>query len=145
MPDLTAYFSLFFAALAAATILPMQSEVLLAGLLLTGNHMPWLLVLIASVGNVMGSVVNWFLGRSLERFHDKKWFPVKPAQLHRAQRWYVRYGRWSLLLSWVPLIGDPLTVAAGIMRERLVVFTAIIAVAKVARYIVVAYAALKMA
>ena len=69
---------------------------------------------------------------------DRKWFPVKPAALARAQDWYQRYGRWTLLLSWVPIVGDPLTVAAGIMRERLVIFVALVTVAKAGRYLVVA-------
>ena len=129
MPDIAAYVSLFFVSLAAATILPMQSEAALTGFLLTGDHAPWLLVLIASTGNVLGAVVNWVLGRGIEKFHDRKWFPVKPRALNRAKNWYSRYGRWSLLLSWVPVIGDPLTVAAGVMRENILVFITIVTIA----------------
>lgn len=144
MLDIAAYASLFFISLAAATILPMQSEAALTGLLLTGNHAPWLLALIASVGNVLGAVVNWALGRGVERFHDRKWFPVKPRALNRAKNWYSRYGRWSLLLSWVPVIGDPLTVAAGVMREKLPVFIVIVTVAKTGRYIALAFVTLNV-
>ncbi|GAA5072028.1 YqaA family protein [Lysobacter panacisoli] len=131
------YLGLFAAAFVAATLLPAQSEGLLAGLVVAG-YVPWLLVLVASVGNVLGSTVNWFLGREVMRFADRRWFPVKPAQLARAQAWYARYGKWSLLLSWMPIIGDPLTLAAGVMREPLRVFLVLVAVAKVARYVVVA-------
>lgn len=144
MIDIAAYASLFFVSFAAATILPMQSEAALAGLLLTGDYAPWLLVLIASAGNVLGAVVNWALGRGIERFHDRKWFPVKRHALNRAKNWYSRYGRWSLLLSWVPVIGDPLTVAAGVMREKLPVFIAIVTVAKAGRYIALAFVTLNM-
>lgn len=144
MSDIAAYVSLFFVSLAAATILPMQSEAVLAGLLLTGDHASWLLVLIASAGNVLGSIVNWTLGRGIEKFHDKKWFPVKPHALNRAKNWYSRYGRWSLLLSWVPVIGDPLTVAAGVMRENIFVFIAIVTVAKAGRYIALTFVTLNM-
>jgi protein-S-isoprenylcysteine O-methyltransferase Ste14 len=70
-------------------------------------------VLVASVGNVAGSVINWALGRGIEHFRERRWFPIKPAALARAERWYARYGRWSLLLSWAPVIGDPLTMIAG--------------------------------
>ncbi len=85
MADLLAYVGLFAAAFGAATILPMQSEAVLAGLLLTENYsMLWLLVT-AGVGNVLGSVVNWVLGRGIERFRGWRWFPVGPAALDRAQ------------------------------------------------------------
>jgi membrane protein YqaA with SNARE-associated domain len=132
-------FGLFIAAFAAATLLPAQSEAVLVALLLQG-HSPLRLVAVASVGNVLGSLVNWWLGREIVRFGDRRWFPVKPAALERARRWYARWGRWTLLLSWLPIIGDPLTLAAGIMRERFVVFLALVAFAKTARYVVIALA-----
>jgi membrane protein YqaA with SNARE-associated domain len=136
------YGGLFALAFAAATILPAQSEAALAGLLATGSFSPAMLVLVASIGNVLGSAVNWGLGRGIERFRDKPWFPLRPATLNRATNWYRRYGRWSLLLSWMPIIGDPLTVVAGVLREPLWSFVAIVAVAKISRYLVVAGAVL---
>jgi len=136
--NLAAYAGLFGAALAAATILPAQSEAVLVGLLLTDAYSPALLLLVASVGNTTGSAVNWLLGRSVEKFCDKRWFPVDRATLARAQGWYRRYGRWSLLLSWVPLVGDPLTVAAGMMRESFPVFLLLVALAKTGRYVALA-------
>lgn len=137
---LTVYASLFFVSFAAATIIPMQSEAVLSALLLSGDYDAGLLVLVASAGNTLGAVVNWGLGLGIERFHDRKWFPVKPEALAKAKGWYLRYGRWSLLLSWLPFIGDALTVAAGIMKEKLHVFLALVAVAKTARYVVIALA-----
>ena len=134
------YLGLFLAAFVAATLLPAQSEALLVGLLLAG-YKPWLLVAVASVGNVLGSTVNWWLGRELLRFSGRRWFPVKPDALAKAQAWYGRYGKWSLLLSWVPLIGDPLTLAAGVMREPLRVFLLLVTVAKTGRYAVLALVA----
>lgn len=138
MSAFVVYGGLFLVALAAATILPMQSEAALAGLLLMKTHPLWLLLAVASLGNVLGSLVNWLLGRGIERFRDRRWFPIGPASLDRAQAWYRRYGKWSLLLSWMPVIGDPLTVVAGVLREPLPVFLALVAVAKVGRYLVVA-------
>lgn len=138
MIDLAAYGSLFLAALAAATIVPMQSEAVLVGLLLAGEQQAWLLVLVASIGNVLGSVVNWGLGRWIHRWRDRPWFPVKPDALARAEGWYRRWGRWSLLLSWAPIIGDPLTVIAGVLREPLWVFLVLVAIAKAGRYIALA-------
>jgi membrane protein YqaA with SNARE-associated domain len=136
--DIAAYAGLFLTAFIAATILPLQSEAALVALILSGDYPVWALLLVASIGNVAGSVVNWGLGRALERVRDRPWFPVKPTALARAQAWYQRYGRWSLLLSWLPIVGDPLTVAAGVLRERLVVFVALVTVAKAGRYLVLA-------
>jgi membrane protein YqaA with SNARE-associated domain len=129
---------LFTAALVAATLLPAQSETVLVALILTGKQNPWLLVAVASLGNTLGSLVNWFLGRGIERFRDKRWFPVKPQAMARAERFYQRFGKWSLLLSWMPVIGDPLTLVAGVLREPVIPFLVIVAVAKTARYIVLA-------
>jgi membrane protein YqaA with SNARE-associated domain len=136
MIDLAVYVGLFLTAFVAATILPMQSEAALVGLLLADIHPVWALVSVASIGNVAGSVVNWLLGRGIERFRERRWFPVGPAALDRAQRWYHRHGKWSLLLSWMPIVGDPLTVVAGVAREPFAVFLALVTVAKVGRYLV---------
>ncbi len=135
MDELFAYVGLFSAAFLAATILPMQSEAALVGLLLTGDY-PWMaLVAVAGIGNVLGSCVNWALGRGIERFREKRWFPVGPAALERAQRSYQRTGKWSLLLSWFPIIGDPLTVIAGVLKEPLPVFILLVGIAKLGRYL----------
>jgi membrane protein YqaA with SNARE-associated domain len=77
------------------------------------------LVAVASLGNILGSVINWLIGRGVERFRDRRWFPASQSQLDRAQAQYHRFGYWSLLMAWVPIIGDPLTLVAGIMREPL--------------------------
>lgn len=135
---MTAYFGLFLSALIAATMLPMQSEVVLAGLLALGDQPAWALIAVATAGNVLGAVVNWMLGRYFEHFRDRRWFPVRESQLDRFQRMYHRWGRWSLLLSWAPFVGDPLTVIAGVLREPLWSFTLIVLVAKLGRYLVVA-------
>lgn len=138
MSDLAVYAGLFLTALAAATILPMQSEAALVGLLLTDTYSPWLLITVASIGNVLGSAINWVLGRMIERFRDRAWFPANADALERAQRWYQRYGKWSLLLSWAPIVGDPLTVVAGVLREPFPVFLLLVAIAKIGRYLVLA-------
>jgi membrane protein YqaA with SNARE-associated domain len=138
MSDLAAYVGLFFTAVLAATLLPVNSEAALVALIVAGDQPLVALIAVASVGNVLGSTINWLLGRGIERFRDRRWFPVKAATLDKAQGWYRRYGKWSLLLSWVPIIGDPLTLAAGILRERLLVFLPLVACAKTARFIAVA-------
>jgi membrane protein YqaA with SNARE-associated domain len=126
---------LFAAAFLAATLFPFQSEAVLVALLLQGEHAPWVLLAVASIGNTLGSIVNWALGRGAAHWRDRRWFPVRPAALTRAETWYRRWGRWSLLLSWLPIVGDPLTVAAGLLRERLIVFLPLVAAAKTGRYL----------
>lgn len=135
MIDFSAYAGLFMAALLAATIVPMQSEAVLVGLLLTGEYPAAGLLAVASCGNVMGAVLNWWLGRGIEHFRHRPWFPVSEPRLNQAQSWYQRYGKWSLLLSWMPMIGDPLTVVAGVMRESFWIFLLIAGSAKVLRYL----------
>ena len=138
MTDLLVYAGMFAIALLAASILPFQSEAALAVLLIAGKQPVGLLILFASLGNIVGSTINWWLGCYINRFRDRKWFPVKDESLIRAEKWYRRYGRGLLLLSWVPIIGDPLTVAAGVLKEPLWSFLLIVAVAKISRYVIFA-------
>ena len=135
--DLAAYGALLAAAFLAATVLPAQSEAMLAGLVIAGRQPAVALVLVASLGNVAGSGLNWWIGRSIERFRARRWFPVSEAGLRRAQGWFSCLGRWSLLLAWLPVVGDPLTLVAGIMRVPLGVFLLLVTVGKVGRYLVV--------
>ncbi|SFT69106.1 YqaA family protein [Pseudomonas marincola] len=138
MLELSGYVGLFLAAFGAATLLPMQSEAVLVGLLLTDRYTVWTLLAVAITGNVLGSVLNWLLGRSIEHYRHKRWFPVSESRLEKTQQAYHRFGRWSLLLSWVPIIGDPLTVVAGVMREPFWSFLLIVTLAKAARYLLLA-------
>lgn len=138
MNDWASYAALFTAALLAATILPAQSEAVLVGLMLTGEQPVWILLVVASIGNTAGSCMTWALGRYIVRFQNHKWFPVKPEALRKAQHFYQRYGKWSLLLSWVPVIGDPLTMVAGLLREPFSVFLVLVALVKTTRYIALA-------
>lgn len=132
------YPGLFLAAFGAASLLPLQSEALLVGLLLAEAHPVAALLAVATAGNVLGSLLNWWLGRYLEHFRERRWFPASAAQLERAGRWYRRYGRWSLLFSWLPVVGDPLTLVAGVLRESLWVFLLLVTLAKGLRYLALA-------
>ena len=134
-----AYVSLFFSALIAATVFPAQSEMVLVYLVQQAAHPVWALVVVASIGNVLGSVINYALGYSVHRFKDRRWFPASPQQMDRAQAFYAKWGRYSLLASWVPIIGDPITVVAGVLRDRFLVFLILVAIAKSGRYVVLAY------
>ena len=131
------YLSLFISAFAAATILPAQSEALLAYQVSISPNAVVQLIAVATLGNVLGATFNWCLGRLTENLRAKKWFPVNEKQLQKAERFYGRYGRYSFLLSWVPIIGDPITIVAGILREPLLSFVLLVTIAKCARYVFV--------
>lgn len=134
------YFSLFATGFIAATLLPASSEVLLLALAQQGY--PALgLWLAATSGNTLGSCVNWYLGKELLRFQHRRWFPVSPAQLAKAELHFKRYGSWSLLLAWLPIVGDPLTLIAGTLRVRFGLFLMLVALGKGARYAVLLYLA----
>lgn len=135
---LSAYAALFATAFVAATLLPAQSELVLSAMLLSGHYDPIALVVAATCGNVAGSTLNWALGRFLYGYRNSRWFPFSAVAIGAAERWYSRWGHWSLLLSWVPIIGDPLTFAAGLLRTPLGWFLLIVTFAKAGRYLVLA-------
>ncbi|KQQ70104.1 YqaA family protein [Acinetobacter sp. Leaf130] len=129
------YFLLFISAFGAATLLPLQSEAVLVTLLLKGQYSALLLISIATLGNVLGSCVNWWLGLKIEQFKHRKWFPVSEKRLQQAQSFYHKYGFYSLLLSWTPIIGDPITLVAGLFKENFWRFLGIVIIAKAGRYL----------
>ncbi|PSJ44768.1 hypothetical protein C7H85_12385 [Zobellella endophytica] len=133
------YLIVFASSLLAATIAPFYSEVVLAAVLTRQPDAAVLLWALASVGNTLGSVVNWWLGKYLLHYRHKRWFPVNDNQLDRAQRWFQRFGVWSLLLAWAPVGGDALTFIAGIMKVRLALFVVLVFTGKACRYLIVIY------
>ncbi|MCA1770032.1 MAG: DedA family protein [Halomonas sp.] len=128
--------SLFVVALVSATLLPGGSEVWLARLWCLGEP-ALVLWAVATAGNTLGSLVNVWMGRYARRFQDRRWFPASPAGLARAEQWYLRFGEWSLLASWAPVVGDPLTVLAGIFRLPWWRAILLITLAKATRYAMV--------
>lgn len=136
--DLLAYAGMFWSALLAATILPGASEIVLIGFLVSDTGNPWAMLIVATAGNTIGSVVNWACGRFLIRYRDRWWFPVGGPALDRWSGLFKRYGLPSLLLAWAPIIGDVLTVAAGILRAPIGKFTLFVAIGKFARYLFIA-------
>ena len=133
------YLSLFVISFLAATILPFSSELTLAGLMATSSYDNLFLLLVASLGNVLGSVVNWILGFYSRNLSTKKWFPFKDKQIEKSSKWFNKFGRWSLLFAWVPIIGDPLTLAAGLLRVKFIEFLILVTIGKVSRYLVIFY------
>lgn len=126
--------ALAFSAFTSATLLPGTSEMAVAALHATSTVPAWLILIVASIANIAGSSVNWAMGRFLAHYSGRRWFPVSTAQLERAASSYNRYGWPSLFLSWVPVVGDPLTVVAGFLRTPFPLFLIVVAFAKTARY-----------
>ena len=133
------YLSLFGISFLAATILPFSSELTLVGLISTSNYDNLSLLVFASFGNVLGSVFNWGLGFYARNLTIKKWFPFKETQIERSSKWFSKFGKWSLLFAWVPIVGDPLTFVAGLLRVRFFNFIILVAIGKVSRYLIIFY------
>ncbi|WP_444936654.1 YqaA family protein [Microbulbifer sp. JMSA004] len=136
------FLGLFVSAFLAATILPLSSEIVLTGLLLQGLS-PWALIVVATTGNVAGSLLNYALGYWASLGVIKKWLRMSEEEFVKAEQRFKKYGVFSLFFSWVPIIGDPLTVMAGILRIRLVWFLLLVAMGKCLRYLVVYYMVLQ--
>jgi len=133
-----ALFGLFLSAFLAATILPAQSELGLGYLVMSSNYSMAVLILIASLGNTLGAMINWIVGRGIGKSVMRLEKIQASPRYQAITRWYQKYGRWTLLLSWVPIIGDPITVVAGVLREPFRSFILIVALAKTSRYVVIA-------
>ena len=132
------FIGLFIAAFLAATILPLSSELVLSGLLLSGAS-PSALVIVATAGNVLGSLTNYALGYWASLGVIKKWLKLSESEFINAEQRFKQYGLWSLLFAWVPIIGDPLTVIAGILRVRLLWFLILVTIGKSLRYLVLTH------
>lgn len=131
------YSGLFLSALIAATIVPFSSEVLFGAMIASDDFNTLGLLIAASTGNILGAVVNWMLGRYCLHWRDRRWFPFSSSQLDRASRRFNQYGAWTLLFAWVPIIGDPLTFAAGVLRVPFLLFLILVSISKTGRYLVV--------
>ena len=134
------YISLFTVAFMVATIVPFGSEMYFATLLSLNQYNNIFLLIAASIGNVLGSVFNWVCGYYINYFIKKPWFPIKKDKITKATEIFNHYGKWSLLLSWVPFIGDPITFVAGTLRFSLVQFLILVSIGKVGRYLIIYFA-----
>jgi membrane protein YqaA with SNARE-associated domain len=130
------YLSLFLISFVAATIFPLSSELTLLGLLSTNSYNFFSLILTASIGNILGSVFNWFLGFYILRHIKKKWFPFSKHQIYFSSKQFNKFGIWSLLFAWLPIIGDALTFVAGILRVNFFLFLILVSIGKTIRYLV---------
>ena len=133
------YLSLFTISFLAATILPFSSELTLAGLISTSDYDNLLLLIVASFGNTLGSVVNWALGFYSRNLTTKKWFPFKDKQIENSSKWFSKFGKWTLLYAWVPIIGDPLTLVSGLLKIKFIEFLILVTIGKFSRYFLIYY------
>ena len=133
------YITLFVVAFLSATLLPMGSEALLL-YDITQNYSLLLLWIFATLGNTLGSMLNYWLGLKGEVYLERKRY-VSVKKMEKARRFFDQYGGWTLLLSWVPVVGDPLTFIAGVLRYNFKVFTLIVFLAKGTRYAVIIFLA----
>ena len=130
---------LFFTSFIAATLLPAQSELVLASLSYRGYYDKITLLMVATFGNVLGSWINWLMGAYLIKFKDRRWFPVKEKSIKKYSKIYEKWGVWSLLFAWLPIVGDPLTVIAGIFKTNIWLFILLVTIGKLSRYSVILY------
>ena len=133
------YISLFAVSFFAATILPASSELTLASLLSINDYNTIGLLISASFGNILGSSFNWCLGFYLLKYIDNKWFPFKQNQIDKATSWFKKFGVWSLLFAWLPIIGDPLTFVAGTLKIRFSFVLLLVSIGKIGRYFFIFY------
>lgn len=136
--DAAALAGLFASALLAGSVLPAQSELVLAAMIAAGAQPTGLLVAVATAGNVLGAVINYGLGRSAARLRHRRWFPLSDAGWQRSTRLFNRHGVGILLLSWLPIIGDGFTLIAGAARTPPWLFLALVTLAKGGRYLALA-------
>lgn len=128
------YLSLFVSAFLSATLLPGSSEVVLSGLVVKQQGLLWLLWLSATVGNVLGSCVNYWLGLKMMSFQDRRWFPINAKQITKGQQVFDKYGVYSLLFAWLPVVGDPITLLGGVFKVRFSLFVLLVSIGKALRY-----------
>lgn len=144
MSDLVVYSGLFTSAFLSATLLPGSSEAALLALVVSGYRNVVLLIIVATTGNVFGSILNWYLGRFAAHLRFHRWSPINDSAFERGTAWFTRYGKWTLLLSWLPVVGDPLTVVAGAMRVGILEFTLLVTAGKLARYLFIVAVGLRV-
>jgi len=133
------YISIFFLSFLAATIIPFSSEVGLFSYMAVGKFNNELLLIFASSGNILGSCVNYILGLYIIKFKTKSWFPFKDNQILKATKWFNRFGVYSLFFAFLPIVGDPLTLIAGMFRVSFIKFIILVSFGKILRYLLIYY------
>jgi len=133
------YISIFFLSFLASTIFPFSSEVGLVSYMTLGKFNNELLLIFASLGNILGSCVNYILGLYIIKFKNKSWFPFKDNQIIKTTKWFNRFGIYSLFFAFLPIVGDPITLIAGIFRVSFLKFIILVSLGKILRYLLIYY------
>jgi len=144
MIEYSIYISLSISAFLSATILPFSSEIILTSFVLSEKYNLSMLWISATIGNILGSIINWWLGRYLIVFQEKLWFPFSQKDIDKARKIFLNYGLWILLFAWLPIIGDPLTFIAGVFRVPIFIFIVLVSLGKGIRYAIVIYLLLQI-
>jgi len=131
------YWTLFFSALISSTLMPGGSEALLSYLIIDGGNV-YMLVAIATLGNVLGSLITYGMGRFLNQTFQNSRFRMNPKHLSTAETWFAKFGQPALIFAWLPIVGDPLCFIAGMMRSHVMLFVLLITIGKFLRYAVLA-------
>ncbi len=134
LAELGIYGGLFVSAFIAATLLPAFSELSFAASLTETTGTPLILFFAVTSGNVLGATLNWWLGLKITNYQNRRWFPFSPNQINRATIQFQKYGKWSLLFAWLPIVGDPITLVAGVLRTKFSFFILAVSIGKAARY-----------
>ncbi len=132
------YPGLFLASFLASTILPFGSEGIMAYLIKSKFNL-FTVVIVASIGNFLGSCTSYYIGLAGRPYI--KYLRIEPHEIENAQKYFTRYGSFVLLFTWVPIIGDVLTVTGGLLRLRFWIFSVFVFTGKFLRYLAVAYLA----
>ncbi|HIP07787.1 MAG TPA: DedA family protein [Mariprofundaceae bacterium] len=133
--------ALFFSALVSSTLFPGGSEALLIYRLKDEASSVYLLVFIATLGNVLGSIITYYMGKYGFQF-SHRWFQTSSAKQQQAEHYFKKLGTPALLFAWLPIIGDPLCLVAGALRYNIYAFIALISIGKLTRYTLLAWASL---
>jgi membrane protein YqaA with SNARE-associated domain len=135
------YLGLFVTSMVAGTTLPFlpaSSEMAMASMIATGAGIPVLLLGSALIGNIIGASANYLVGSNIAFYEGRRWFPISPLALQKTRLWFARYGIWLILMCWLPMAGDAITVVAGLLRADFRIFLIFTAAGKTFGHVAVA-------
>jgi membrane protein YqaA with SNARE-associated domain len=134
------YWGMFLAAFLAGSVFPFSSEAVILALMATGLD-PWQLMIYGTIGNVLGSVVNYAIGRMGKMEWIEKYLHVKKKDLDRAHRFLAGHGAWMGFFAFLPVLGSAITIALGLMRSNVIITFIAITIGKIFRYVILIYSA----
>lgn len=133
------YWGMGIASFLAGTFFPFSSEAVMAALLVSSNMDPFMTVMSGTIGNVVGSMVNYWIGSAATPEHISKWFRIKKSRLDSAQNYVQKYGSWVGFFSFIPILGTAISIALGVLRANVWGTLLSTFIGKCLRYVIVAY------